>query len=209
MNPQDFLSQAVLNQIGRQLGFKNGIPPQFVSLATTLLMSGMAKQVNSGNVNDLFDFMKNNGQQQAGGGGLLGSILDLVKGAIGAGQPEDGELNQQHSAQGNANLNQLFGGKLDSIVLAFAKATGLPPAKAKKILMILAPIVVAYIANKMMNRPNESKEQFAQEINEDYRNPERTVQTTQDGGLLETLLGREDDNFLDDAIGIFRTLLFR
>ena len=199
-NSQSFISQDVLNQIGKQLGFSNGITSQYVELANTLLMSGMRKNVRSQDgLSNLFNLVKNQGNQ--GGGG---SLLDTIFGVL-------GKSNNQGTAtqsQGQGTLDGIFGRQLDPIITQFAKATGLPKDKAKQLLMILAPIALAYFAKKMTER-NMNEKDFAREVELEYDEPDTEFKTSRDGGLLEKLLDRDKDGNVMDEVGSLLKLLLR
>lgn len=192
---QNMLSQQVLNQLGRQLGFSNGIPQQYVELASTMLMGGMSKNVRSPQgAESLYNALKRD--HASNSNNVLGNLLNFIPSA----------LNQ---ADGGGILDNVFGQRLDPIVTAFSNATGLPKPKAKQLLMIIAPIVLAYLANKMTQK-NLSKEELAREVQQDYREPERSFRTKKDEGLLEQLLDRNNDgSFIDDAAGLLGNLLLK
>lgn len=199
-NSQSFISQDVLNQIGKQLGFSNGIPSQYVELANTLLMSGMRKNVRSQDgLSNLFNLVKNQGNQ--GGGG---SLLDTIFGVLGKSNNQ-GTVTQ---SQGQGTLDGIFGRQLDPIITQFAKATGLPKDKAKQLLMILAPIALAYFAKKMTER-NMNEKDFAREVELEYDEPDTEFKTSRDGGLLEKLLDRDKDGNVMDEVGSLLKLLLR
>lgn len=192
---ENLLSQQILNQIGRQLGYSNGVPSQFVELANTLLVSGMRKNVRSPQgASSLFNALRNDHSNNSAG--LLGNILGSLPNILG-----------QSSTTGI--LDNIFGQQLDPIITKFAQATGMPKEKAKQLLMLMAPIVLAYFANKMTSK-NMSDRDLAREVEVDYDNADTDLRTKQDAGLLEKLLDRDrDGNMMDEVGGLLKTLILR
>jgi len=193
-NPiQQFMTQQALNLIGKQLGFSNGIPPQLVGLASKMLMSGMARNVQQpGGAEALFNALNNDHANS----GILGKLLDFIPGAAAGGGP------------GAGILRHVLGNNLDPMVAVFSKATGLPQAKTKQLLMIVAPIVLGYMGKRMMNM-KMNKQELASDVRDHYYRP-GTRQPAADNGLLGKLLDRDGDGqVMDDAVGILKQLMVR
>mgnify|MGYP000627616586 CR=1 FL=1 len=150
------LSPKLLNQLGKQLGYSNSIPPQFIELASTLLMGGMSKQANS---DEGADSLLSDIQSAREGENILGQLE----------RDEDPDFSAAEKKQGL--LDNLLGNKIDPLAEAFAQATGLPKAKAKQLMMILAPILLAMLAQKVSagNRDDVKKE-----VKDIYKNPPRS-----------------------------------
>jgi len=129
------LSPQMLQQLGKKLGYNGSIPPQFIELASSLLMGGMAKNTNSDSATDS---MVNDMEQDQEGEKILNQ-LDT--------DGETPELERTESKEGI--LDNLLGNKIDPLAQAFSEATGLPKAKAKQLMMILAPILLAMIAQRV------------------------------------------------------------
>lgn len=195
MNLQQMLSHQALNMMGKQLGFNNGIPSQYVELASTLLMGGMSRNVQSPQgAESLFNALMKD--HSGSSNNILGNLIDFLPGA--ASNNRNGKI-----------LDHVFGQKLDPIITAFANATGLPKDRAKKLLIMIAPIVLAYLANKV-TKNNLSKQQLAEEVQREYREPQTGFQTKNDGGLLQQLLDRDNDgNYMDEAAGLLKQLIFK
>ncbi len=189
---QNFLSQQALNMIGKQLGFSNGIPPQVIGLATQLLMSGMAKNVQSEQgAGDLFNALNNDHANS----GILEKILDFIPGA--------------QNGPGQGILGHVLGNKLDAIVQVFAKATGLPPQKAKQLLIIVAPLALAYLANRMKKMRMNQRE-LAYDVRDHYYRPGGQQQFRGDNGILMKLLDRDGDGqLINEAIKILGGMMAR
>ncbi len=135
MENTNIFNQQLLNQLGRQLGYSNAIPAQYVDLATSLLMSGLANNMNQPNgANALLNALNND--HVAGSSNLLGNLVNLLPGLMG---------NQRNSGI----LNHVLGNNLDPIVTAFSRATGIPKDRAKQLLVLFAPFIFAYFDKQM------------------------------------------------------------
>ncbi|MBX2845066.1 MAG: DUF937 domain-containing protein [Saprospiraceae bacterium] len=189
---QQFLTQQALNLIGKQLGFKNGIPPQLVALATQILMSGMARNVQQpGGAQALFEALNKDHADN----NILGRLKDFIPNAATEGK-------------GEGILGHVLGDKLDSIVDIFAQATGLPKDKAKQLLIIVAPIALAYLANRM-RKMHLSQQEVANDVRDHYYRP-GTQEVQEDGGIMEALLkGSRDQQTMTSAVDIFKKLILR
>lgn len=152
------LSPQMLQQLGKQLGYSNAIPPQFVELASTLLMGGMAKKAD--NDADADELLKN---LDTNGDGYLDEI-----------EREGANMSDADKKQGL--LDNLLGNKLDPLAEAFAQATGLPKDKAKKLMMMLAPVLLAMVAQKVSagQGNNANRREVAKEARRTYKNPPRS-----------------------------------
>lgn len=193
MDLQQMITTQVLQTLGKQLGFKNGIPPQFIELANTLLVSGLSKNVQTEQGAQSF-FNALNIDHAETSDNLLGNLLQFIPGA----------------ASNNSNariLDHVFGKHLDPALNAFANATGMDKDRAKQLLMIVAPIVLAHFANRM-KKQKLNHSQLAQEVQQDYQEPERSFRTRNDKGMLQQLLDRNNDgNIMDEVGGLLQHLL--
>ncbi len=152
------LSPQMLQQLGKQLGYSGSIPPQFIELASSLLMGGMAKNANS---DDATDTMLNDMEQDQEGETILNQ-LDT--------EGQTPELERAESKGGI--LDNLLGDKIDPLAQAFSEATGLPKDKAKKLMMILAPVLLAMIAQRVNTGGQANgREGLKDIIKKTYKNP--------------------------------------
>lgn len=155
---KEILSPQLLNQIGKQLGYSNSIPPQFAELASTLLMSGLSKNVNSEEgVESLYNALQND--HAAGSEGVLDNLEHEIE-------------NISTTKNGEGILDNVLGEKLQPLVEAFSKATGMPQERARKLLTLMAPVVLAILAQKL-TKNTMGKKDVAKEVKDTYRRPRR------------------------------------
>ncbi|WP_312710700.1 DUF937 domain-containing protein, partial [Stenotrophomonas sp.] len=105
-------------------------------------------------------------------GGLLGNVL-----GGGGGSATDGA----------AILGHVFGGNSDRAAQGLSQATGLDSSKTSQLLAILAPIVMAYLAQRFANGGNPA--QLGQALGQE-------AQAASSGGLLTSVLDQDGDGQL-------------
>jgi hypothetical protein len=190
---QQQLTPDTINQISSQIGADPATTQQAVNAALPMLLGGMAahsadpagtQAINAAatehaGVLDALGGMLGGGGG-AGGAGGLGGILGGLGGMMGAGQNTGG-------SGGLGGLGGLAGGVLGNILGSnhsevqngVTKASGLDTQKAGKLLMILAPIVLAALArHKQQTGADDSR------IADDLRNEAQShvEQNPQHGG---------------------------
>ncbi|MNV12748.1 hypothetical protein D3C71_1033610 [compost metagenome] len=141
----------------------------------------------------------NNAQQPQGAQALLGALqtnhsgLDIgsVLGAVlggGGGNP---------AANGAGILGHIFGGNETRAETGLAQATGLSPSSSGQLLKILAPIVMAFLAQRMTSGGNQADAGgLAQLLGQEKQ------QVTQAGGIGGGLLGSVLDQDGDGQFGV-------
>ena len=133
------LSGAPVQQIAQQLG----IPPEqaqsAVSAALPLLMGALGRNASQPQGAQALHAAL---QDHAGGDitSVLGSVLGGAMGGAGGGQGDD-TLGRM--------LGHIFGGQQTQATQGLGQATGLGNDQTQMLLRILAPIVLAYLANHM------------------------------------------------------------
>lgn len=151
------LSPQMLDKLGKQLGYSGSIPPQFIELASSLLMGGMAKNTAS---DEATDTMLNDMEQDSDGETIINQL------------DTDGQEPELEKAESKGGiLDNLLGNKIDPLAQAFAEATGLPKDKAKKLMMILAPILLAMVAQRVTSGNQSGREGLKNVIKKTYKNP--------------------------------------
>ena len=128
------LQGAPLQQVSQQLGIGQMQASSAVSAALPLLLGALGRNTaQPQGAEALF------GALQRNHAGLdLGSVLGAVLG--GASSPQ---------ANGAGILGHIFGGQQNRAELGLGQATGLGGERAGQLLKILAPIVLAFIAQRM------------------------------------------------------------
>lgn len=140
------LSGAPVQQIAQQLG----IPPEqaqsAVSAALPLLMGALGRNASQPQGAQALHAAL---QDHAGGDitSVLGSVLGGAMGGAGGGQGDD-TLGRM--------LGHIFGGQQTQATQGLGQATGLGNDQTQMLLRILAPIVLAYLANHMFRGGQDS-----------------------------------------------------
>ncbi|WP_312913688.1 DUF937 domain-containing protein [Stenotrophomonas sp.] len=180
----DLLSQlqgAPLQQVSQQLGIDSQQASGAISAALPLLMGALGNNTaKPQGAEALFGALQNNHS------GLdIGSVLGAVMG--GGNSP---------AANGAGILGHIFGGNQDRAETGLAQATGLSPSSSSQLLKILAPIVMAYIAQRMSSGGQASAGGLAQILGQEKQ------QVTQAGGIGGGLLGSVMDQDGDGQFGV-------
>jgi hypothetical protein len=181
----DLLSQlqgAPLQQVSQQLGIDSQQASTAVSAALPLLMGALGNNAaKPQGAEALFGALQNNHS------GLdIGSVLGAVLGGNGA----------TPAANGAGILDHIFGGKQDRVETGLAQATGLSPSTSNQLLKILAPIVMAFIAQRMSGGGQSSAGDLAQVLGQEKQ------QVAQAGGIGGNLLGSVLDQDGDGQFGV-------
>ena len=180
----DLLSQlqgAPLQQVSQQLGIDSQQASGAISAALPLLMGALGNNAaKPQGAEALFGALQNNHS------GLdIGSVLGAVMG--GGNSP---------AANGAGILGHIFGGNQDRAETGLAQATGLSPSSSSQLLKILAPIVMAYIAQRMSSGGQASAGGLAQILGQEKQ------QVTQAGSIGGGLLGSVMDQDGDGQFGV-------
>ncbi|WP_293716981.1 MULTISPECIES: DUF937 domain-containing protein [unclassified Stenotrophomonas] len=180
----DLLSQlqgAPLQQVSQQLGIDSQQASGAISAALPLLMGALGNNAaKPQGAEALFGALQNNHS------GLdIGSVLGAVMG--GGNSP---------AANGAGILGHIFGGNQNRAETGLAQATGLSPSSSSQLLKILAPIVMAYIAQRMSSGGQASAGGLAQILGQEKQ------QVAQAGGIGGGLLGSVLDQDGDGQFGV-------
>ncbi|CAM4106316.1 DUF937 domain-containing protein [Bordetella muralis] len=168
-----------MQQISQQLGTDTAQTQDAVSAALPMLLGTLGQNASQpGGADALFGALQ---RDHAGGGadlgGLLGSLLG--GGSAGAGQSDGASI-----------LGNIFGGNQQRAEENLGQATGLGGGNASNLLQILAPIVMAFLANRMQGSNLDAGGLGAQ------LGQERDAAQQQGGvggGLLGSLLDQDGD----------------
>lgn len=157
---QQQLGQPQLQQISQQIGADPAQTQSAVQAALPMLLGGMAAQGRQpGGANQLAGAV---GQAQGlggmfgggGGGGLGGMLGGLLGGAMGGGAAAgSGGLGGLLGSLGG--LGGLLGGHEGDVQQGVQQASGLNGDQTKKLLLILAPIVLAALAHRRSQAQQE------------------------------------------------------
>ena len=164
-----------LTQISQQLGTDEGTTAKAVSLALPMLVGGLARNASTDQGAAALD--------QALTRDHDGSLLDAPHRAVA----------DPMAFGGGGILGHIFGQRQAPVEQGVAKATGLDPQRAGKLLMILAPIVLGALAKRAMNHgaaqndPNQLNDVLRQDAAHAQQQAEAQGQKHV-GGLLGKML---------------------
>ena len=135
------LQGAPLQQIAEQLGTNPSQAQSAVAAALPMLLGALGRNAaQPQGAADLFGALQRDHVGRAAGGGGLGDLLGSVLGGMGGG-------GVGASADGASILGHIFGGNQQRAEAGLGQATGLG-ANAGQLLQILAPIVMAFLAQR-------------------------------------------------------------
>ncbi|MCD9087601.1 DUF937 domain-containing protein [Stenotrophomonas sp. SY1] len=181
----DLLSQlqgAPLQQVSQQLGIDSQQASGAISAALPLLMGALGN--NAAKPQGAEALL---GALQTNHSGLdIGSVLGSVLG--GGNSP---------ATNGAGILGHIFGSNESRAETGLAQATGLSPSSSGQLLKILAPIVMAFLAQRMASGGNQTDAGgLAQILGQEKQ------QVTQAGGIGGGLLGSVLDQDGDGQFGV-------
>ena len=177
------LSRADVQQISSQLGTGQAQTAGAIAAALPMILGAMGRNASQPEGADaLFGAL---GRDHNAGGG----IADIL-GAVLGGQ-------QSRQTDGLGQLGHIFGGQLPRAEAGLGEATGLGNSQVQKLLSILAPIVMAYLAKQMFG----GQQQASPHVLGQVLGQERQVQQQQ-GGLGGGLLGAVLDQDGDGQLGL-------
>ncbi|MEU5876764.1 DUF937 domain-containing protein [Spirillospora sp. NPDC047279] len=168
------LQEGVMNELGDDgvqqiaglLGTDTATAKQAVESALPAIVGGLAK----------------NTEDPQGADDLYSALGDHT----GADPANDiSALTPAASGMGGAIMNHVLGDKLDPVANAIGGKTGLPADQVKKAALILAPIVMAFIAKNVMNKQGQDAGGVAREL----QNEKSGGGLGAIGDLLGSLLG--------------------
>ncbi|OOH86165.1 DUF937 domain-containing protein [Comamonas kerstersii] len=194
MSQQPSLAQELLKQLqgtpmqemSQQLGVNTQQIQSAVGVAVPLLLGALGKNASQAQgAADLFSALqRDQAQTMPQGLGDLGSLLGAVLG---------GGASQSAAGNGAAILGHIFGNSRQQAEAGLGQATGLGD-KAGQLLSMLAPIVMAFLANRV-----QAGQMDASTLGRTLKQERAQVQQQGGlgGGLLGSLLDQNGDGKLD------------
>ncbi|RZL06194.1 MAG: DUF937 domain-containing protein, partial [Rubrivivax sp.] len=180
------LSGPALQQISQQLGAGQAQTAGAVAAALPMILGAMGHNASQPQgAEALFGAL---GRDHAGGGG----VADIL-GAVLGGQ-------QSRQTDGLGQLGHIFGGQLPRATTGLGQASGLGNDKAQMLLKILAPIVMAYLAKRVLGGQQAAAGGSAQALGDILGQEHAHVR--QAGGLGGGLLGAVLDQDGDGQLGL-------
>ena len=170
---QQYLGQNEVSQISQHLGVDPAVAQTAISAALPMIVAGMARHASN--------------PQGAGAIQEAASAHEDVPNNVGsilhAGPPAD------VGATGGL-LGRIFGQHRDTVQQGVQQASGLDPEKAKKLLMMLSPVVLGVLARHQFGGQQATRAepgQLAGALQQEAQTAQR--QSPHVGGLLGQLLG--------------------
>jgi hypothetical protein len=202
---QQQLDDGTVSRISEELGADPNTTRQAVPAALSALLGGLSRNAQQPDGAQQLDSALD--AHGGGGGGLLGSLGSIVGGALGA--------------DGSGILGHIFGQHQPAVASQVGQRTGLDQGQAARLLMLLAPIVLAYLARARGQQPASPGAGAADGGGEsgggaigsitDILNGERAhVEQAhpEHKGILDSILDRNHDgHILDDVAGMAGGLL--
>ncbi len=172
-NAQQYLGQNEVGQISQQLGIDPKIARTAIAVALPAIVAGLARRASSP---DGADAIKQAASAHQGVTDDVGSVLQ-------AGPPAD-------VGTGGGLLGRVFGQHQDTVQQGVQQASGLESDKARKLLMMLSPVILGVLARKQFGNQNVGQVdsgQLAGALQQEAQSAQR--QSPQVGGLLGKILG--------------------
>ncbi|WP_414613341.1 DUF937 domain-containing protein [Stenotrophomonas pavanii] len=177
------LQGAPLQQVSQQLGISNTQASGAISAALPLLMGALGNNASQPQgAQALLGALQNNHS------GLdLGSVLGSVLGGGGGGGGA--------ASDGAGILGHIFGGSQQKVETGLAQATQLDSGRTSQLLQILAPIVMAFLAQRLGGGQADAGS-LSQALGQEKQ------QVQQQGGIAGGLLGSVLDQDGDGQFGV-------
>ena len=172
-NAQQYLGQNEIGQISQQLGISPTVARTAIAAALPMIVGGLARHASSPSGADAIKDAASN----------HANITDDVGSVLQAGPPAD------VSGSGGL-LGRVFGQHQGTVEQGVQQASGLESDKARKLLMMLSPIVLGVLARRQFGTRNVTQVdsgQLAGALQQEAQSAQREAPHV--GGLLGKLLG--------------------
>ena len=183
------LQGPLLGQIAGQLGTDNSQAQNAITAAIPMIVGALGRNAQSPQgAEDLFGALQRDHVPAAAGGLDLGGLLGSLLGGGAMAAPS-------LQMDGGSILGHIFGGAQPRAEAGLGQATGIGSDKSAQLLKILAPIVMAFLAKKVMAGGMNSGSlggMLGQE----------RAQVQQQGGLGGTLMNAVLDQDGDGQVGL-------
>lgn len=183
------LQGPMLGQIAGQLGTDNAQAQDAITAAIPMIVGALGRNAQTPQgADDLFGALQRDHAASSGGGMDLGGLLGSLLGGGAAMAPS-------RQLDGGGILGHIFGGAQPRAEEGLGQATGIGSDKSAQLLKILAPIVMGFLANKVMAGGMNSGglgSMLGQE----------RAQVQQQGGLGGTLMNAVLDQDGDGQVGL-------
>lgn len=129
--------------------------------------------------------MDNNAQTEGGATSLANALSDH------AGANPLGDLGSLLGGDlGSSILKHVLGGSTPDVADAISKKSGIDAGAVKKILAVVAPIVMAYLAKNVVSGGKADPGQVKEQVQKERAEAQSKAQTPDLGSILGSILGR-------------------
>ena len=180
---QQQLSPGMIDQISEAIGADPGTTRQAVDAAVPMLMGGMAARAATPSGAQTIEAAAIHHEGMLDG---LGGMLGGTGGPGGLGGILGGLGGMLGGAAGGGVLGDILGSNHSDVQDGVTQASGLDRAKASKLLMILAPIVLAAIA-RHRSQTGASTTQVSTDL---QREAQQHASHPQFGGIIGSILNK-------------------
>lgn len=142
------LQGPMLSQLSRQVGADEKTTAQAVSMALPMLIGGLANEVETPDGAQSL----NRALDEDHDGSLLDNVSSLFGGNAGLSGAADVAV--PRALNGAGILGHIFGGKREPVQQGIGRATGLSTQQTGRLLMMLAPLVMAYLGRRKRQAPD-------------------------------------------------------
>jgi hypothetical protein len=170
---QQYLGQNEVAQISQQLGINPALAQTAIAAALPMIVGGMARHAANPEVADVIQEAARAHQD----------VPDDVGSVLQAGPPAD-------VSDGGGLLGRIFGQHRDTVQQGVQQASGLDSEKAKKLLMMLSPVVLGVLARHQFGGQNATQANpgaIAGTLQQEAQTAQR--QSPHLGGVLGNILG--------------------
>jgi hypothetical protein len=180
---QQHLGPTEVNQISQQIGADPGQVQSAISAAVPLMVGGMASHASQPGGAEAIH------QSLTSSDGLPGNLGGMLGGAGGLGGALGGMIGGTADG-GGGFLGRILGQHQAPVQQGVSKSSGLDPEQAKKLLLVLAPVVMGVLARK-----HAAAQSNPAQVSEDLKRESQTAQqqaqsrAPQLGGLLGQIFG--------------------
>ncbi|HSA57645.1 MAG TPA: DUF937 domain-containing protein [Gemmatimonadaceae bacterium] len=129
-----------LSRMSRQLGADEATTKQAVSMALPMLLGGLAREAETPQGAQSLD--------RALAEDHDGSVLDDLPSLFGAGTMGAADVAVPRALNGAGILGHVLGGRREPVQQGIGRATGLDSQQVGRLLMMLAPLVMAYLGRR-------------------------------------------------------------
>lgn len=165
-----------LSQLSRQIGADEATTSQAVSLALPLLVGGLANEVETPTGAQSLNRALDEDHD--------GSLLDDPQSFFGSSSPDAVDVALPRALNGAGILGHILGSKREPVQQGIGRASGLTSQQTGRLLMMLAPLVMAYLGRRKRQLGTND---IAPEVRAQRQEVER--RTPDLGGILGQIFG--------------------